>query len=156
VAIGAGLGQAGGVKANPILMLAALSLLAPSAAAQGPAAAPAAPAPGEPILCTSAPAQREALLAERRAVNAAIGDIALGRNRKRRKPSGGQVAAGVAGTAASVLLPFGIGALLSAGASAAAKKGRRKKPPPPEPDVPAMIERLHWIDARLAALQGCG
>jgi hypothetical protein len=55
-----------------------------------------------------------------------------------------------------VLLPFGIGALLSAGAGAAARSGRKKKPAPPPPDVPAMIDRLHMIDARLAALKGCG
>ena len=92
---------------------------------------------------------------ERAAINRAIGDIALGRNRKKRKPSGGEVAAGAAGAAASVLLPFGIGALLGAGAGAAAKAARKKKPAPPPPDVPAMIERLRAVDARLAELDGC-
>jgi hypothetical protein len=66
------------------------------------------------------------------------------------------VAAGVAGAAASVLLPFGVGALLGAGARAAAKGGRRKrKPAPPQPDVPAMIERANAIDARLEQLAAC-
>ena len=56
-----------------------------------------------------------------------------------------------------MLLPFGIGALLGAGAQAAAKSGRKKKkkPPPPEPDVPATIERLRAVDARLAELRAC-
>src|SRR3954468_6442422 len=79
----------------------------------------AAPAPAEPEAsapCAGAAAERPALQAERAAINSAIGDIALGRHRHRRKASGGEGAAGVAGAAASVLLPFGVGALLSAGA----------------------------------------
>lgn len=117
-------------------------------------ASPPGPAAADP--CAGAGAERAALQAERAALNRAIGDIALGKSRKRRKLSGGEVAAGVAGTAASVLLPFGVGALLSAGAGAAARSGRKKKPAPPPPDVPAMIERLRAIDARLAGLKGCG
>lgn len=145
------------MKATLPISIAAL-LLAPPAAepvnllAPEPAAAPAT-APADP--CRSAAAERAALQAERAAINETIGDIALGRHRPRRKASGGEVAAGVAGAAASVLLPFGVGALLGAGASAAARKGRRKKPAAPEPDVPAMIDRLHAVDARLVALREC-
>jgi hypothetical protein len=141
------------------LTLAAL-LGAPPAAATGPAnpvgpgtaAADSAAAP-----CTGAPAERAALQSERARISGAIGDIALGRPRKKRKVSGGDVAAGVAGTAASVLLPFGVGALVGAGARAAAKGGRKKnkKPAVPEPDVPAMIERVNAIDSRLEQLAGC-
>jgi hypothetical protein len=128
---------------KPLPFLLAAALLAAPADAGAPAAAP------------GCAAERSALQAERAALNAAIGDIALGKNRRKRKPSGGEVAAGVAGTAASVLLPFGVGALLGAGAGAAARSGRRKRPEPPPPDVPAMIERLRAIDARLAGLEGC-
>jgi hypothetical protein len=138
----------------PILLLSAALLLPPPAGAAEPAnllAAEVAPAPS----CAGAAAERAALEAEKAAIHARIGDIALGRHRKRRKVGAGEVAAGVAGTAASVLLPFGIGALLGAGAGAAARSGRKKKPAPPEPDVPAMIERLHLVDARLAELKGC-
>jgi hypothetical protein len=138
------------------LSLSAALLLAPPAGSQEPAnlLAPEPAAAADP--CAGAAAGRAALEAERAAINEAIGDIALGRHRKKRKVSGGEVAAGVAGAAASVLLPFGIGALLSAGAGAAARSGRKKKAPPPEPDVPAMIDRLRAIDARLASLQPCG
>lgn len=114
--------------------------------------------PGPPLPAAAEPscaAERPALQAERAELNRTIGDIALGKSRKKRKVSGGEVAAGVAGTAASVLLPFGIGALLGAGAGAAARSGRKKKPPPPPPDVPAMIDRLRAIDARLKALEEC-
>lgn len=129
-------------------------LVPPPAAASSQPPTPA-PPPAAPT-CSGAEAERTALQAERTALNGAIGDIALGKSRKRRKVGGGEVAAGVAGTAASVLLPFGIGALLSAGAGAAARSGRKRKPAPPPPDVPAMIDRLRAIDARLAALAGCG
>jgi len=101
-------------------------------------------------------AERSALEAERAGLKRTIADIALGKHRRKRKVSGGEVAAGVAGTAASVLLPFGVGALLGAGASAAAKSKRRKQPAPPPPDVPALIERLRLAEARLGELQGCG
>jgi hypothetical protein len=124
------------------------------AASLGSALPAGAAEPDRPAACTGAAAERAALQAERAALDERIGDIALGRGKKR-KVGGGEVAAGVAGTAASVLLPFGIGALVGAGASAAAKSGRRKKPAPPEPDVPAMIDRMDAIDARLAALAGC-
>ena len=143
------------------LILTAALLLAPPAATAEPANL-LAPEPAETaappaaLPCEGAAAERAALEAERAAINARIGDIALGRHRPRRKVSGGEVAAGVAGTAASVLLPFGVGALIGAGAGAAARKSRKRKPAPPEPDVPAMIDRLHAIDARLAGLKACG
>jgi hypothetical protein len=142
-------------KALPLLASAAL-LAVPPADAADPAnlLAPETAAPAIPS-CDGAAAERTALQAERVLLNRTIGDIALGRHRPRRKVSGGEVAAGVAGTAASVLLPFGVGALLSAGAGAAARSGRKRKPAPPAPDVPAMIERLHAIDARLGALKDC-
>jgi len=132
------------------------ALVAPAGAAE-PAEPPAAGAEAAPAAvppCEGAAAERSALGAERAAIRRTIGDIALGRHR-RRKASGGEVAAGVAGAAASVLLPFGVGALLGAGASAAAKGSRKKKPAPPAPDVPAMIERLRAVDARLAELGAC-
>lgn len=132
------------MKSLAFLLAAALVAAPPTAPAPGPAAAP------------SCREERAALQAERAALNRTIGDIALGKSRRKRKLSGGEVAAGVAGTAASVLLPFGIGALLGAGAGAAAKASRKKKPAPPPPDVPAMIERLRAVDAQLAALEGCG
>lgn len=137
----------------------ALALLCtPPAAAAAPAtlAAPgavAAETATEP--CAAAAAEQAALRAERAQISGAIGDIALGKSRSKRKVSGGEVAAGVAGTAATVLLPFGIGALLGAGARAAAKGSRKKKPAPPQPDVPAMIARVNAIDARLALLAAC-
>lgn len=136
---------------KPLAFLLAAALLAAPAQAAAPASPPA-PAPAPP----SCQAERAALQAERAELNRTLGDIALGKNRRKRKVSGGEVAAGVAGTAASVLLPFGVGALLSAGAGAAARSGRRKKVAPPPPDVPAMIERMRIIDARLAGLEGCG
>lgn len=138
---------------KPLAFLLAAALVA----APADAAAPAGPPPPVPAAAPSCEAERTQLQAERTGLKAAIGDIALGKSRrKKRKPGAGEVAAGVAGTAASVLLPFGIGALLSAGAGAAAKAGRRKRPAPPPPDVPAMIERLRAIDARLAGLGACG
>ena len=148
------------MKARSILLgAAAAALSAPPTPAAQPAnlLAPATPALPAPAPCINAAAERTALQSERVQINRTIGDIALGKGGKRRKVSGGQVAAGVAGTAASVLLPFGVGALLGVGAQAAAKGSRKKskKPPPPEPDVPAMIDRLRAIDARLAELQAC-
>jgi hypothetical protein len=113
------------------------------------------PSPGPASHCAGAAAERAALEAERSALKGAINDAALGRRRVKRKVSGGQVAAGVAGAAASVLLPFGVGALLGAGAKAAAG-GPRKRRAAPEADVPAMIAREGEIDARLAQLGACG
>jgi hypothetical protein len=137
---------------KPLSFLLAAALLAAPAEAAAPASPPVA-APAAPPSCQ---AERAALRAERAGLNATLGDIALGKNRRKRKVSGGEVAAGVAGTAASVLLPFGIGALIGAGAGAAARSGRKKRPAPPPPDVPAMIERMRIIDARLGELKACG
>jgi hypothetical protein len=142
------------MTANHILALAAAATLVGAPEAQ-PGAAPPAAAPADtPLLCEGAASQRSALEAERLALRRQIGDIALGRPAKRRKPSGGEVAGAVAGTAASVLLPFGIGALLSAGAGAAARSGRKREAQP-GPNVEAMIERQRWLDARLAQLRDC-
>jgi hypothetical protein len=149
VAPSAGRGREGGVKPLPFLLAAALL------AAPAEAVAPAGPPAPAPAAAPSCAAERVELQAERAALHRTLGDIALGKNRRKRKVSGGEVAAGVAGTAASVFLPFGVGALLSAGAGAAARSGRRKRPEPPPPDVPAMVERMRTIDARLAALGGC-
>ena len=68
-----------------------------------------------------------------------------------------------AGTAAGLLLPFGIGLALKGGvmlaehADKSAKAKRPKPPPPPGPDVPAMIERQHQLELQLAELarNGC-
>jgi hypothetical protein len=142
---------------KPLCLLLAAALLAAPADSAVPAGPPAPGPPAAPAPCDGAAAQRPALEAERVELNRAIGDIALGKSRRRkRKVSGGDVAAGVAGAAASVLLPFGVGALLGAGAKAAARSGRKKRAAPPPPDVPAMIDRLRTLDARLAALAGCG
>jgi len=136
-------------------LVAAAALLAAPASAQeaAPVAAPAAAAPG----CA---AERTRLEAEHVAVKGAIADIALGRDRHRQRPrvSAGDVGRAAAGTAAAILLPFGIGALASAGIGASGRqgKGKARTPPPPAPDVPALIERQQAIEARLAALaQGC-
>jgi hypothetical protein len=126
----------------PFLLAAGLVLAPPGA---GPAAAPS---------CAGAAAERSALEAERSALKRAINDAALGRRRVKRKVSGGQVAAGVAGAAASVLLPFGVGALLGAGVKAAAG-GPGKRRPAPEADVPGMMAREGAIDGRLAELGAC-
>lgn len=136
---------------------AALLLSAPAAAAAPvDLLTPERPASPAPPLCESAAAERTALAAEKAAIDAAIGDIALGRSpRKRRKPSGGDVAREVAGAAASALLPLGAGMLVRAGVAAAQRKGRKAKPAAPEPDVPAMIARRHAIDARLFELAEC-
>jgi hypothetical protein len=144
------------MDANPALAaLLALALLpGPGAAAAEPANL-LAPAPAAPGPCAGAAAERAALQAERAQLDAAIGDVAIGR-RPKRKASGGEVAAGVAGAAASVLLPFGVGALAGAGARAAARSGRKRKPAPAGPDGAAMVARVQAIDARLAELKGCG
>ncbi len=133
---------------------AAAAALVTSPASAQPASPQAASAPAVIPACAGAPEERAALEAERSALDRAIGDIALGK-RKKRKASGGEVAAGVAGAAASVILPFGIGALLGAGAKAAASGGRKKRPAAPAADVPAMVDRLGIIEARLAELAAC-
>ena len=100
---------------------------------------------------------------EHLALRTEIADIALSgtdRRQKRRTAGAGKMAAG---TAAGLLLPFGIGLALKGGvmlaehADKSAKAKRPKPPPPPGPDVPAMIERQHQLELQLAELarNGC-
>jgi hypothetical protein len=136
--------------------LVASAVLAAACAPAG--AAPPVPA-AAPAPVADCAAERAALQAEHAAVRMAIADVALGRSRPRRKAGAGDVGRAAAGAAASLLLPFGIGlAVNAAGAAAskAGKKGKKKPPPPPEADVPALIERQHAIEARLAAIAGAG
>ncbi|HMJ93959.1 MAG TPA: hypothetical protein VK472_07655 [Allosphingosinicella sp.] len=135
-------------------------LFAPPASAALPAAAPvAAPVAareGAPD-CAAVAAERTALEAEHRAVRLAISDIAMGRNRPRRKASAGDVGRAAAGTLASLLLPFGLGIAANAAGAAASKSGKKKKkgearPPEPEPDVQALIARQQDVEARLREL----
>lgn len=109
--------------------------------------------------CVGAAEEKAALTAEKAGLERTIGDIAMGKGpKKKRKVSGGDVARGVAGTAASILLPFPLGAALNAGAGAVAKGGGKKAAAPVEagPDVSGMIDRLSGIDARLKRLSTCG
>jgi hypothetical protein len=123
-------------------------------AVTAPQPAPAPPAPAAE--CAGAAAERAELEAGRAAAKVAIADIATGRRRTKRKVGAGDVGRAVAGTAASVLLPFGIGALVSAGASAVGGKGKKTQTPvEPEADVPALIARQQAIEARLAELSTC-
>lgn len=118
------------------------------------AAQPAAPA--AEAGCAGAAEERAALETERAALGEAIANVAMGRPaKKRKKTSGGDVARGVAGTAASILLPFPLGLAVNAGAGAAAKAGRKKAPAPAGPDVGQMIEREREIGVRLLELQAC-
>ena len=107
--------------------------------------------------CAAIAAERTALEAEGRAVRLAISDIALGRNRPKRKASAGEVGRAAAGTLASLLLPFGIGMAANAAGAAASKSGKKKKKgsaraPQPEPDVPALVDRQRAVEARLREL----
>ena len=118
-----------------------------------------------PVQAQEAPqpcaAERAQLKAERAAISRAIGDIALGRTPKpKKRVKAGDVGQAVLGTAASVLLPFGLGAALNMGVSAArkgAKKEGQAAAAPAEPDVTALIARERLIDERLAAIEegGC-
>ena len=117
----------------------------------------AAPAPAAAPDCAAVVAQRTALEAEHRAVRLAISDVALGRNRPKRKASAGDVGRAAAGTAASLLLPFGIGLAANAATAAASKSGKKKKrPPEPEVDVQAMIDRQQAVETRLRELGASG
>lgn len=136
----------------------AKGLSAGAAAAMLIASAPVPPAasPG----CDAAAAERAALEQERNAVNRAISDIALGGSAGKRGPaSGGDVARHAAGTAASMLLPFGLGIAVNAAAALASRAGRKGKEAQaarPEPDAAALIARADAIDARLAEMKaGC-
>ena len=95
-------------------------------------------------------AEVASLREEHAAIDGAIGDIAMGKKPKRRigAADAGRVAAG---TAIGLLLPFPLGAAVSAGTS---QLGKSKKAREPGPDVPAMIERQNAIEARLQALDG--
>ena len=144
--------------------IAALSLLAETvpAAAQAPVAAafvaapdPAATATSPPALnCAAVAAERTELEALHVQVKRAISDLALGRPQRRRHVGAGDVGRAAAGTAASLLLPFGIGIALNVATGAAAQAGKKKHKSAPEilPDVPALIDRQHAIEARLRAL----
>ncbi|HEY0413307.1 MAG TPA: hypothetical protein VGD66_09200 [Allosphingosinicella sp.] len=125
----------------PFLAAAAvLGLAAPAGAQEAPS-------------CASAAAETARLEAERAALGQAVAEIALGGRRKRHKVTPGEVGGAVAGTAASLLLPFGIGAALSAGVGAAARAGKKKPPPAPAQADPAeLVARQQAVDARLAEL----
>lgn len=100
--------------------------------------------------CGPAPAEeRAALVAERTELDRRINDLAMGKKTKR-KTSGADVARGVAGTAASVLLPFPLGAAINA-AGAAASKGKKR----PRVDLAPLLSRAREIDTRLERLEGC-
>jgi len=117
--------------------------------APAPAAVPdstAAPAPD----CVAVAAERTELQALRTQVKRTISDLAMGRPTKRRKVGAGDVGRAAAGTAASLLLPFGVGFLLNAATGVATRK--RGGPPEPLADVPALIDRQHAIEARLREL----
>ena len=88
----------------------------------------------------------------------AISDIALGRNRPKRKASAGDVGRAAAGTVASLLLPFGLGIAANAAGAAASKSGKKKKKRQAEPevDVGALVERQQTVEARLRELGGTG
>jgi hypothetical protein len=137
----------------------ALAAAAVALAAAAPAAAQERSSAAIPVHCA---ADKAALEAERAAIKTLIADIATGRwhkqNRKKRKLSGRDAARAVGGTAASVLLPFPLGAAVNAAASAG--KGRKKDgeaalaPGVEEPDVPALIARQQAVEAQLAHI-GC-
>jgi hypothetical protein len=129
-----------------------MRVLAKALSAMAGAATLIASAPVPPSACS---AERAALAAERAAVERAISDIALG-GKARARVSGGDVARHAAGTAASILLPFGIGIAVNAAAAAAARAGKKgKKAEAPAPDAAALIARADAIDARLAEIGAC-
>lgn len=116
-------------------------------------------AAAEPVLhtgCETATEETLRLTREKAEIDRTIGDIAMGRTRKKPKNGGAAAARAVAGTAASVLLPFPLGAAINAGAGAVAKSGRKAKPHPNGPDVPALLARGDAIDTRLRNLATCG
>jgi hypothetical protein len=147
---------------NPIgaYLAAAALLLAPAAPASAQTLAPSAPVPAAEASAPAAPdcaalaAERTELQARHAEVKATITDLAFGRPHRRRHVGAGDVGRAAAGTAAAFLLPFGIGLIVNAGTTAAAKAGKRKRKaaPEPEPDVPALIDRQHAIEERLAEL----
>lgn len=109
--------------------------------------------------CVRLADERVKLEAEKAAIDRIISDVALGQSAKsRRRVNAGDVGQAVAGSAASALLPFGLGALVSAGLSAARKSAAAKKPraEPQAPDVPALIARDGQIVQRLAEIERAG
>ena len=104
--------------------------------------------------------ERAQLQEERVAISRSLGDIALGRGPKPKKRlKAGDVGQAVLGTAASVLLPFGLGTALSLGLFATRKSAREEEKAAPvaaEPDVSALIAREGQIDERLAAIDADG
>lgn len=104
--------------------------------------------------CAAVAAERAELQAQHAQIKRAIVDLAFGGPKRRPHVGAGDVGRAAAGTAASLLLPFGIGLALNAATGAAAKAGRKKgkKAAEPEPDVPALIDRQQAIEARLREL----
>jgi hypothetical protein len=138
-------GYAAAMRRLPCALAAFAILAAPAGAEE---AAPA---------CDSVRAEKAALEAERAALRQTVTDLAFGK-RKKRKPGAGEVGGAALGTAATILLPFGIGAAVSAGVGAAARSAAKKKrareaaaaPPPPDPAV--LVARQQAVDARLEAI----
>lgn len=124
--------------------------------------AAAAVTPPLPVGSKAAPgctAEIVALRQEHAVIRRVIADIATGRGRKRKGMSAAGAGRALAGTAATLLLPFGIGALANAGTSAALKDSDKKpKRQVVEPDVPGLIARQQAIEDRLGELKaaGCG
>ena len=119
-------------------------------AAPAPVAAPAPEAAAPAPDCAAVAAERTELQGLQAQVRRSISDLAFNRPSKRRKVGAADVGRAAAGTAASVLLPFGVGFLLSAATGAATRK--RRGPPEPQADVPALIDRQLAIEARLREL----
>ena len=118
--------------------------------APAPVAAPAPEAAAPAPDCAAVAAERTELQGLQAQVKRSISDLAFNRPTKRRKVGAADVGRAAAGTAASVLLPFGVGFLLSAATGAATRK--RRGPPEPQADVPALIDRQLAIEARLREL----
>jgi hypothetical protein len=105
-------------------------------------------------------AERAQLEAEGAAIKGTISDLAFGQTPKRnRRAKAGDVGQVVLGTAASVLLPFGVGAAVNLGVSAARRSGQKRDKPrdglsvASAPDVPALIAREGVINQRLAEIE---
>ena len=150
-------GETGGrTKARTLTAAVAACALLLSSPAGATVPAPASPAPAAAD-CSAVAAERTALQGEHRSVRMAISDIAMGRNRPKRKASAGDVGRAAAGTVASLLLPFGLGIAANAAGAAASKSGKKKKKAAePEVDVEAMIARQQAIEARLRELGAAG
>ncbi len=110
--------------------------------------------------CANSFEERRQLRAEKAHIAATISDLAMGGAAKRKpKLKGDQVGQAVIGTASSVLLPFGVGAVLGLGMSAARASARKKAAPAPAggPDAEALLARETEIDRRLGLIElECG